>query len=1442
MTKKLMKLCMVALMSVASTAAWALSEVNGFYQIGTAADIAAFAQLVNSGNVYANAVLTADIELGDITTKISNDANKYQGLFDGAGHTIIINFADREDGEGPALFRNLGNRGIIQNLKVQGNIATGTYKHTAAIANYSVGLIRNCYVDVVITSTFGDSDDASIGGIAGQLNRPAIIENCLAKIKILGETTHKCGGVAAWVDEHHVTLANNLVINSESNFNWSDGKSAGLARVSGSNPLEVVNLTTYNTNSYTNRPKAANGNNYVTDNWGVDNVGTTVVTVSELKSGKVCFQLNSDQSHIGWVQNIGTDPFPVPAPFGTGRVYASAATNCQGIAEGVSFSNTGSDKATKHTYDKYGVCTTCGQFNFNGFEFDDPTRFEPVTKSVLIGSEADLYLAEGWNRLQNGFKLNMKLVNDVTCTPPTGQLVFNASDWMDSSFDGQGHTVTVNFVDIKENGAAFLPYFDGNFENVIMHGSISTANSWAGSIAGRFYGNGQLIRNVFSDITINTTKTGDNTSGGFVGIDNTNTTFENCIYAGDLIGVPGTQCLGGFAGWANNKTYYKNCAFLGTMTNGGGDSHTISRNNGNADCTNVYSTFKNGSDLNKYTLVSSDDVENGRLCYMLNGNEGGVERFYQLLGTDPMPMPFAKEGALVYATAYCGEAGNPAGCTNTPTTPSVVNHPYVDGWCSVCGKMQENYLSPVNGWYEIGTPGQLAWWSNDAANNTTTNARLTADIDMTGYSQYYVPVGNTAKLFTAEFDGQEHTISNLAIRGGDYTGVFGTIGNGAKIKNFVLDNTCSISGKAFCGIAGGTNGNGDVYLMNLGNEGLVKGTDQNVCGILGVDMSGSANLHISNCYVTGAVKGARESATICGWSNGSSVIENCYSIATLEGILNNDSFTRGGGAVLNCYELDTNGKQASTKKTTAEEVASGALCYKLNGDQATINWYQNLDTNADAYPLPFSSHAQVYANASYTCNGKPKGDVVYANVNDEHHDSHTEENGFCSKCGTMLSYVADYMTPAADGYYEIADNKQMRWFAATVNNGIVPTNTNARLVADIDFTDIMDYAPIGKEGVLYSGTFNGQGHALSNLVIESDENYIGVFGRIGNGANIKNFVLESTCSIKGNAFCGIVGGTNNGGDVYLSNLGNEGTVTGTAENASGILGVDMGGSATLHITNCYVTGAVKGDRESATICSWSNNQSVVQNCYSTATLQGIYGTNSLTRGDAAVVNCYEIESVGQQTGVNKVTAEEVANGVLAYKLNSPAFGQLLGTDTHPVFGAPEVSYIGKAGYATMYDTTTGYELNGDVTAYVAVLNETWLALTEIENVPESTPVILKGSYYNKIEANLPAINIANDLLGTAADTEADGSMYILAKPEGMEVGFYQATGTIPAGKAYYKSTSGAKAFYFAGDDATGIMTLSNSTIKDENIYNIAGQRLNKMQKGINIINGKKVLK
>ena len=165
MGKKLLSLCMTAMLCVVSTAVWALSEVNGVYQIGTAEDLKAFAELVNGGNASANAVLIADIDKGTDLTMIGKDGLDYQGCFDGQGHTITINLTNMKT-EGTAIFRNVGVKALIQNLKVQGTIRTDQ-KLAAGIAVWSSGTIRGCYADIEVASGFaGDATHAGIAAVA----------------------------------------------------------------------------------------------------------------------------------------------------------------------------------------------------------------------------------------------------------------------------------------------------------------------------------------------------------------------------------------------------------------------------------------------------------------------------------------------------------------------------------------------------------------------------------------------------------------------------------------------------------------------------------------------------------------------------------------------------------------------------------------------------------------------------------------------------------------------------------------------------------------------------------------------------------------------------------------------------------------------------------------------------------------------------------------------------------------------------------------------------------------------------------------------------------------------------------------------------------------------------------------------------------------------------
>ena len=669
MSKRLLNLCLTDLLSVVSTAAWALSEVNGVYQIGTAEDLKAFAELVNGGNAYADAVLTADIDKGTDGTMIGRDGLDYQGTFDGQGHTITINMFSA-GADGTALFRNVGASALIQNLKVQGTITTDK-KEAAGIAAWSRGTVRSCYIDVNVVSAV--AGDATHGGVFGVAYQGAMVENTLAKFTINGATSANSGGIVGWCDGR-TNIINCLVINDGSNFKI-DGSSGTIGRNDGN--IQSVNLTEYIGNEYDNRPSGASTNNYATNAWG-NTKCVTIVPYDNLADGRICYQLNSDQSVIAWAQEIGVDPFPVPAVFGGKQVYASAPTACDGKSEfELTFSNEGTAQATPHQFDKFGICQACGCYNIYGLQRDD------TDGTFLIKTAEDIDLCEGLNRIQNGGWFNIKMADDITYVAEPGRYIFNTSNWFDGNFNGDGHELTIEMSEVGSNASLF-PNFSGIFENVIMHGSITTDGQYAGSISSHTRRDRVKVRNVFTDIDINTTHAGDNTSGGFFGVVESKTIVDNAIYAGNINGNEEmTECLAGFSGWSSAQTYYTNCAFLGTLNGAIGDSKTLSRNPGNITCSNVFFANSYGyEDEEKATLIENqEDIESGALAYALNGNQGGVECFYQKIGEDLFPYPIKKDGALVYAVASSYRCdGAPLGdvtYSNLPSSASLPPHDYV---------------------------------------------------------------------------------------------------------------------------------------------------------------------------------------------------------------------------------------------------------------------------------------------------------------------------------------------------------------------------------------------------------------------------------------------------------------------------------------------------------------------------------------------------------------------------------------------------------------------------------------------------------------------------------------------------------------------------------------------------------------------------------------------
>lgn len=157
------------------------------YKIGTAAQLAWFANAVNNGSRSACAVLTADIDLnGQKWTPIANGGvnNGYTGTFDGQGyiiHGICVTTGVSSRPQG--LFGIIARTGTVRNVKAAGRILVRQSSGAGLIAGENNGVLYNCEASAFLKNSYSAGSTGSsvgnIGGIAGHM-AAGYIENCRA--------------------------------------------------------------------------------------------------------------------------------------------------------------------------------------------------------------------------------------------------------------------------------------------------------------------------------------------------------------------------------------------------------------------------------------------------------------------------------------------------------------------------------------------------------------------------------------------------------------------------------------------------------------------------------------------------------------------------------------------------------------------------------------------------------------------------------------------------------------------------------------------------------------------------------------------------------------------------------------------------------------------------------------------------------------------------------------------------------------------------------------------------------------------------------------------------------------------------------------------------------------------------------------------------------------
>ncbi len=511
---------------------------------------------------------------------------------------------------------------------------------------------------------------------------------------------------------------------------------------------------------------------------------------------------------------------------------------------------------------------------------------------------------------------------------------------------------------------------------------------------------------------------------------------------------------------------------------------------------------------------------------------------------------------------------------------------------------------------------------------------------------------------------------------------------------------------------GGICGNNYSTIENCYNVGNVNGKFY-VGGIVGESSGLGDTIWIKDCYNRGNVIGDTKDIGGIGGYIGSSLVENCYSQATVSGNTNVGGICGNSNKVdfqnayydSNLYTENAIGylKDATTEKTEgkpSQAFESGEIAYLLQADREEPVWGQTLSGN-DVQTYPVLGGAKVYQVTEYKGCIESTGiaGTTYNNANAPVFEPHVYENGFCTICSayepavlTTGKYDIDVNGEITDSdeAYEIGNAGQLYWFAGLVNGTLTDgtaqnLKANAVLTADIivnkdlltsintdddgnvtNGSSFKAWRPMGmadEKGNLtgwYTGIFDGNGHSISGLYVNRDEaaddvhtwfkSCIGLFGYYS-GVTRNLSVLDSY--MRGKDCIGGICGYNDGGTIQ----------------------------------NCYSAATVCGDSYIGGICGRSEGDSIIENCYNTGyvygatrSIGGICGDNSAT-----LQGCYNVGNVNGKFYVGGIVGESSGLGDTIWIKDCYNRGNVIG-DTKDIGGIG--GYIGSSLVENCYSQAT----------------------------------------------------------------------------------------------------------------------------------------------------------
>ena len=907
---------------------WYNASKNEF-EINTAAELAGLAKLVNDGTATFSGKtikLTAEIRLNEQDVPTANDnpnswtpignasTKKFQGTFDGDGHTISGLYINNVTSGNQGLFGQIGNGNIVQNLIVTGSITSTANEKTAGIvaaSQRSKGVVKNC-------GFYGSIDGfgTDVGGVIG------------------GGTATNCWYYYTGTDENYSRSVGGAATNCYTNVNTAQ---TGVTVVTEERFKGADLVTLLNGKVPTGCKSWAQGTDYpVFATGGTEQGGKTISLIPlfpdcDFTVSVVGAAYDNDKR----VYTVSADTTTVKLTRSDGETELWVTLDEKG-KDGAQVPVAGYPLTSQQTTLYYGTkddFDTIAAWN---------SAFSSRTGNATIKNAAEL---KALARMVNSGKNEMK---DKTVTLSASIDLNNDMSWtpigtVTNPFKG-------TFTGYKNSTYYTISNLTGDLFGVVDSSKTIQYVTISGG-AGRLVGTLTSGTVQYCMSTANVT----GSAGGLVG-QNSGTVSSCYYYNVDSKNIPA----------ADGSGTVTKCFYLADSSTFGEENDTGARTVdefklgrvayelGASTSVWVYDTTKADEKMPQLgrayaTMAVANEL---KLTKPDNQPEGVV---VTLGSSDKKVLTDANGNQYYYAASGYPEGVSDVPVTFTaPTGYQIVFAPVatkVGGISYLCIKINVSTMTGSTVYTYSAVKADISWYENHKAEkayafrnsdelvglallvNETLGVSesfegwtlsLEKDIDLTGVN--WIPIGQSNK-FAGTFNGNNHTITGLnAVVTTGYAGLFGNLTG--TVRNLQVEGSVTASGSVTYvgGIVGYNNGGTVQNCLSNVTVNAAEAANKPVGGVVGQN-TGTVNL----CWNKGSVIGAGFTGGVVG----SGTVTNCANFGAVTG---GTSYSVGGiagsGAVANSYNLgDVTGAANMAYGISNGTVTNSYYICKLNGTE-----------------------------------------------------------------------------------------------------------------------------------------------------------------------------------------------------------------------------------------------------------------------------------------------------------------------------------------------------------------------------------------------------------------------------------------------------------------------------------------------------------------------------